>query len=67
MRQTYFLVKEAKERHFSDCICLDPLTHTKSEEVGAANFFGITKDNQFITPLLSIYLTKVLQNIQYYG
>ena len=50
--------KEAKERHFSDCIYLDPLTHTKIEEVGAANFFGITKDNQFNHTLLSIYLTK---------
>lgn len=35
---------------FADCIYLDPATHTKIEEVGAANFFGITKDNKFITP-----------------
>lgn len=42
--------KIAKERNFSECIYLDPLTHTKIEEVGAANFFGITKDNKFITP-----------------
>ncbi len=35
---------------FADCIYLDPLTHTKIEEVGAANFFGITKDNIFVTP-----------------
>ncbi|MGY3766441.1 branched-chain amino acid aminotransferase [Vagococcus vulneris] len=42
--------KEAKSRKFSDCIYLDPATHTKIEEVGAANFFGITKDNKFITP-----------------
>ncbi|MEG0549761.1 MAG: branched-chain amino acid aminotransferase [Vagococcus sp.] len=41
---------EAKKRSFSDCIYLDPQTHTKIEEVGSANFFGITKDNQFITP-----------------
>ncbi|WP_159722995.1 branched-chain amino acid aminotransferase [Enterococcus sp. CSURQ0835] len=41
---------EAHERKFSDCIYLDPETHTKIEEVGSANFFGITKDNQFITP-----------------
>lgn len=41
---------KAKERHFSDCVYLDPATHTKIEEVGAANFFGITADNQFITP-----------------
>ena len=38
------------ERKFADAIYLDPKTHTKIEEVGAANFFGITKDNKFITP-----------------
>lgn len=42
--------KLAHDRNFSDCIYLDPKTHTKIEEVGAANFFGITKDNEFITP-----------------
>jgi len=40
----------AKEKGYADCIYLDPLTHTKIDEVGAANFFGITKDNKFITP-----------------
>ncbi|MGX6962537.1 branched-chain amino acid aminotransferase [Vagococcus xieshaowenii] len=42
--------KEAKQRSFSDCIYLDPATHTKIEEVGAANFFAITKDGRFVTP-----------------
>lgn len=42
--------KLAHDRQFADCIYLDPTTHTKIEEVGSANFFGITKDNQFITP-----------------
>lgn len=42
--------QEAKERNFSDCIYLDPATHTKIEEVGSANFFGITEDDVFITP-----------------
>ncbi len=42
--------KEAVDKKFADCIYLDPATHTKIEEVGAANFFGITKDNKFITP-----------------
>lgn len=41
---------EAKKRGFADCIYLDPKTHSKIEEVGAANFFGITKDGKFITP-----------------
>lgn len=40
----------AAKKGFADCIYLDPETHTKIEEVGAANFFGITKDDKFITP-----------------
>ncbi len=40
----------AAEKGFADCIYLDPATHTKIEEVGAANFFGITRDNRFVTP-----------------
>ncbi|EPY2272913.1 branched-chain amino acid aminotransferase [Clostridium sporogenes] len=40
----------AVKKGFADCIYLDPATHTKIEEVGAANFFGITKDNKFVTP-----------------
>ncbi len=42
--------KIAKEKGFADAIYLDPATHTKIEEVGAANFFGITHDDKFITP-----------------
>ncbi len=42
--------EEAVKRGFADCIYLDPATHTKIEEVGAANFFGITKDGKFVTP-----------------
>ena len=42
--------KLAKQQGYADCIYLDPLTHTKIDEVGAANFFGITKDNTFVTP-----------------
>ena len=42
--------QEAHDKNFSDCIYLDPQTHTKIEEVGSANFFGITKDNEFVTP-----------------
>lgn len=43
--------KLAVDAGFADCIYLDPTTHTKIEEVGAANFFGITKDDVFVTPL----------------
>lgn len=42
--------ENSAKRGFADCIYLDPATHTKIEEVGAANFFGITKDNKFVTP-----------------
>jgi branched-chain amino acid aminotransferase len=42
--------EKAKKEGYADCIYLDPLTHTKIDEVGAANFFAITKDNKFITP-----------------
>jgi len=41
---------EAKKAGFADCIYLDPLTHTYIEEVGSANFFAITKDNELVTP-----------------
>jgi len=40
----------ASKLGFADCIYLDPATHTKIEEVGAANFFGITYENEFVTP-----------------
>lgn len=35
---------------FTDCIYLDPKTHTYIDEVGTSNFFGITEDNVFVTP-----------------
>lgn len=41
---------EARSKNFADAIFLDPATHTKIEEVGSANFFGITHDNVFVTP-----------------
>ncbi|MGL5646299.1 MAG: branched-chain amino acid aminotransferase [Clostridium sp.] len=51
--------KKAKENGFADAIFLDPATHTKIEEVGSANFFGITKDNKFITPLSPSILPSI--------
>ena len=51
--------KLAKSRHFSDVIYLDPSTHTKIEEVGSANFFGITADNEFVTPLSPSILPSI--------
>lgn len=49
----------AVKKGFADCIYLDPATHTKIEEVGAANFFGITKDNKFVTPLSPSILPSI--------
>ena len=53
----------AHEKKFSDVIYLDPATHTKIEEVGSANFFGITKDNEFVTP----YSPSILPSITKYS
>lgn len=49
----------AVKKGFADCIYLDPATHTKIEEVGAANFFGITRDNKFVTPKSSSILPSI--------
>lgn len=51
--------KKAKTSGFSDVIYLDPATHTKIEEVGSANFFGITADNEFITPISPSILPSI--------
>lgn len=41
----------AKKDNYADVIYLDPATHTKIEEAGAANFYAISKDGTtFITP-----------------
>lgn len=50
---------EAVQKGFADCIYLDPKSHTKIEEVGAANFFGITKDHSFVTPASSSILPSI--------
>lgn len=51
--------KKAKTTGFSDVIYLDPATHTKIEEVGSANFFGITANNEFITPISPSILPSI--------
>ncbi|WP_230914029.1 branched-chain amino acid aminotransferase [Agrilactobacillus fermenti] len=41
----------AHKHGYSDAIYLDPIEHKYIEEVGSANFFGITKDGKkFLTP-----------------
>ena len=54
--------EEAVKAGFIDCIYLDPATHTKIEEVGAANFFGITKTNKFVTPKSSSILPSITKH-----
>ncbi|MPQ44537.1 branched-chain amino acid aminotransferase [Clostridium tarantellae] len=49
----------AVKKGFADCIYLDPSTHSKIEEVGAANFFGITSKNEFITPVSESILPSI--------
>ena len=51
--------KLAHDRQYSDCIYLDPATHTKIEEVGSANFFGITANQEFVTPLSPSILPSI--------
>jgi branched-chain amino acid aminotransferase len=52
----------AKLQGFADCIYLDPATHTKIDEVGAANFFGITKHGVYVTPVSSSILPSITQD-----
>lgn len=47
---SYQAGKKAKEAGYADAVYLDPETRDKIEEVGSANFFGVTKDNVFVTP-----------------
>ena len=51
--------KKAAEGGYADCIYLDPATHTKIDEVGAANFIGITKNGEFVTPKSSSILPSI--------
>ncbi|MBM7543581.1 branched-chain amino acid aminotransferase [Periweissella beninensis] len=41
---------QAHKAGYSDVVYLDPRLHESIEELGSANFFGITKDGRFLTP-----------------
>lgn len=41
---------QAHNAGYSDVVYLDPRLHETIEELGGANFFGITKDHRFLTP-----------------
>ena len=49
----------AKDAGYAGVIYLDPSTHTKIDEVGAANFFGVTHDNVVVTPKSSSILPSI--------
>ncbi|MCF7926967.1 MAG: branched-chain amino acid aminotransferase [Candidatus Izimaplasma sp.] len=51
--------KLAKDKGYAGVIYLDPQTHTKIDEVGAANFFGITHDNVLVTPKSPTILSSI--------
>ena len=49
----------AKKAGYAGVIYLDPTTHTKIDEVGAANFFAVTHDNTVVTPKSSSILPSI--------
>ena len=51
--------EQAHQAGYSDVVYLDPRLHENIEELGSANFFGITKDNRFLTPKSPSILTSV--------
>ena len=51
--------QQAKDAGYAGVIYLDPSTHTKIDEVGAANFFGVTHDNVVVTPKSSSILPSI--------
>lgn len=51
--------QQALDAGYSGVIYLDPLTHSKIDEVGAANFFGVTYDNVLVTPKSSSILPSI--------
>ena len=50
---------KAKQQGYADVVYLDPATHTKIEEAGAANFFAITHGDEFITPKSNSILPSI--------
>ncbi|MCC7666437.1 branched-chain amino acid aminotransferase [Liquorilactobacillus satsumensis] len=49
----------AKKAGFADCLYLDPREHKYIDEFGGANFYGITKDGQFLTPKSNSILPSI--------
>lgn len=53
--------KLARDNGCAEAIFLDPATHTCIDEAGAANFFGITKLDEYIAPISSSILDSITQ------
>lgn len=51
----------AKQKGYTDCLYLDPQTHTKIDEGGAANFFAI-RENCFVTPKSKTILPSITKD-----
>jgi branched-chain amino acid aminotransferase len=51
-------LEAAHEKGFSNVLYLDAATHSKVEEFGAANFFGI-KNNTYVTPKSASILPSI--------
>lgn len=49
----------AREAGYADCLYLDAKTRTYIDELSGANFFGITRDNIFVTPASSSILPSI--------
>lgn len=54
-----YALNKAKSQGYNDTLFLDPKTHKYIEEVGAANFFGITHDNKYVTPTSNSILASI--------
>ncbi len=49
----------AHDEGFAENMYLDPMTRTKVEETGGANFLFVTKDNKLVTPLSDSILPSI--------
>ncbi|GBG94385.1 branched-chain amino acid aminotransferase [Ligilactobacillus salitolerans] len=50
---------QAHQDGFADCLFLDPREHKYVDEFGGANFFGITRKGQFVTPKSNSILPSI--------
>ncbi|HON09600.1 MAG TPA: branched-chain amino acid aminotransferase [Chitinispirillaceae bacterium] len=50
---------DGKAKGYPICLYLDSATHQYIDEFGTSNFFGITKDNRYVTPASSSILPSI--------